>query len=172
MYRAFDACLTVEEQGLEILAPIVPEFYNQYVLIGGDSDLTVWIQENVGDMVARNPPSAPEIVDFKIEEFNKHKNFFLEMFSNKSRRTLGWFVTARYTKLWYFFLDTRQLFIIDFDSLKRWGRGPSKKGRRCRLIDFPLREQDKRKQMNDTWGRCVPIDVIREEVGFDDEGIV
>ena len=172
MHRAFDACLSVEERAMEILEPLIPYYYSSYVRVTGDSELTVWIQKNMGDVLARNPPDAPEIVDVKAEEFNKHKNLFLEMFSNKSRRTPGWFVTACYTKLWYFFLDTRELFIIDFANLKEWARGPSKNGRRCRLLDFPFREQKKRDQPNDTWGRCPPIKVIREEVGFDDSGIV
>lgn len=164
MHRAFDLCLSVEERAMEILEPLIPYYYGSCVRVQGDTQLVKWVQQNMGDVLAKNPNEATEIVDVKAEEENKYGRFFLEVWSNKSRGKRGWMATAHYTKLWYFFLESRELFIIDFTTLREWAFR--------RLVDYPEREQKKYDQLNDTWGRCPPIAVIREEVGFDDEGVV
>jgi hypothetical protein len=71
--------------------------------------------------------------------------------------------------LFYYFLEDsegherRQLFIMHFPKLKNWAfQGQS------RIHDFPLKPQREYVQLNDTWGRCVPIEVIRREVGFNE----
>ena len=164
MLKAFDACLSVEARAMKILEPIIAAYYDSHVRASGNGKLVKWIQQNMGDVLARNPPNAADIVDVKSEETNKHGNFFLESWSNKARGKRGWMFTAHYTKLWYYFLDTSELFIIDFARLKTWAVE--------RITDFPEREQNKYDQLNDTWGRCVPIGVIRNEVGFDEEIVV
>lgn len=159
---------------MDILTPEIGKRYGSYIVATRDGhELSQWVQINMGDCLARNETEHCHIIDVKAERKNKHNNFFLERFSNRSRNTPGWFVTARYTKLWYFFLDAggqeNNLFIIDFDRLRKWAHGPSRNGQRSRLADFPLKPQTERKQPNDTWGRCAKIDVVRDEVEFDEE---
>lgn len=97
---------------------------------------------SVGDVVG---------TELKAEEEEKYGNFFLEEWSNKKWETLGWLHTLDTDLLWYYFLDTRNLYEISFHLLKKWWE---EEGRHC---GYDLKRQRKHEQLNDTWGWCVPI---------------
>lgn len=70
----------------------------------------------------------------------------------------------------YYFIENKVIYSIPFGKLRRWAFG--RKGSEVRslspgrIYDFPEKQQKKTCQLNDTWGRCVPIVVIEKEVGF------
>ena len=118
------------------------------------------IQKVCGDLLVRRDESA-KYVELKAERRNEHGNIFIETYSNKSRNTLGWFHACQADWLWYYFIEARELYIIEMAKLREWAKQPIL---RPRLFDFPERQQQRYVQMNDTWGRCVPIITLQEEV--------
>jgi hypothetical protein len=77
--------------------------------------------------------------------------------------------TLRADRLWYLILRERHLYSIPFPALQQWAFvRAGNHDKRCpgRIWEWPEKEQRKREQKNDTWGRTVPIKVIGEEVGF------
>lgn len=123
------------------------------------------IQKFEGDVLVLRGKSA-KYVEFKCEEENKHGNLFIETWSNLSRENRGWYYKCQASWLWYYFIDDDELYCVEMDKLRRWGTAPGRSGD-CHLFDFPERQQRKREQKNDTWGRCVPIETLsRECEGF------
>lgn len=55
-------------------------------------------------------------------------------------------------------------YVLRFPVLRKWAFGHEVV--EGNIFRYPERCQAKRSQMNDTWGRCVPIDVVRRTVGF------
>lgn len=109
------------------------------------------IQKVCGDFLVRWLGDAVYI-ELKVEEENKHGNLFVEMWSNKSRGTQGWFHTCQADRMWYYFLNSRELYMFKMQDLKDWARRNIEK--------YPEKPQGKYEQLNDTWGRCVPIPVL------------
>jgi hypothetical protein len=97
--------------------------------------------------------------EMKAEETAQHGNFFLETWSNRALFKPGWMLTSQCDFLCYYFLD-EGLYVIDFGALRRWAFHER------RLYRYPERCQGKRRQRNDSWGRCVPVSVVGDEVGF------
>lgn len=129
------------------------------------------LQKQIGDWLVRHPDGLVETVETKIEETNKYGNLFLEYWSNRKQFTHGWLHTSEAEKLWYFFDREGILCVCSLVELRRWafGYGDSDNGR---IYRYPLRRQGKYEQLNDTWGRCVPIDDLRQQVnGFHIENI-
>lgn len=72
--------------------------------------------------------------------------------------------TLRATWLGYFFIKEQDFYIIKLSELRQWAfQRNSKLGRGNRIEDFEEKEQRKREQLNDTWGRCVPIAILKNE---------
>ena len=168
---AFEDAQSVEARGLGELLPFLRTSLaseGQFVLTG-KGRLSPMLQKSVGDALVNSADGDVWGIDFKIEEGDYYGNFYLEEWSNLSRFTPGWMFTSRTDLIWYYFLDSHTLYSISLERLRRWafrqvtGRGADNVGR---IWDFPLRRQRKRDQLNDTWGRCVPIEVVRQEVGF------
>jgi hypothetical protein len=123
-------------------------------------NLSELLQRQCGDAVGNSQDGRVWGIEWKVEEENKYNNFFLETWSNLARFRLGWLYTLRTDILLYFFLKELELYSIPFMKLKAWAF--IKK----RIYHFPEKLQSKTIQLNDTWGRCVPINVIEKEVGF------
>jgi hypothetical protein len=128
-------------------------------------NLSKFLQKSVGDVLLNSDEKTVWAIEIKNEETKRHGNLFLETWSNCKWFTPGWMFTLQCDLLFYYFQDVRELYVIPFENLRDWAfRQPSVSAHRGRLFDFPEKCQVKREQLNDTWGRCVPIDTIENEV--------
>ncbi len=151
---AFEQTSRIEAQGLaHILEWMKNNPKCQDLRFTSDSPYAHLLQHTVGDILVRNQ-SADTSLDLKVEVDARYGNFFLETWSNRSRFTLGWMYTASYDWLAYYFLQERKLYLLDFLKLRRWAFNYNGDGG---FYEYPEREQRKYHQLNDTWGRCVPI---------------
>jgi hypothetical protein len=148
---AFDKSLAVEAEGLRVLTP-----YLERLAIPGTVLVPTeghWmLQKLVGDFILRDG-EVTKTIEVKVEE--RHTgNLFLETWSNRSRHTPGWMYTCRSMFLWYYFIDQATLYTMPMRSLRNWafGSGDSAGG----IYAYPERKTSC-DQMNDTWGRVVPV---------------
>ena len=158
-YRAIDATRNIERLALERLWPFIRQraFNGQYV-VTSKGPLASELQRTVGDVLYNTDKETIVSVEIKAELANKWDNFFLETWSNLSRLTIGWMFTLRADWLFYYFLESDELHIIPLPKLQRWAFIEKK------IYDFPECKQGKYVQLNDSWGRCVPIKVLQKEL--------
>lgn len=169
---------------MQLLGPFLRDLHGRYVLTN-KGKLARHLQESCGDLLFNDRDGRIWGVECKAEE-TYYGNLFLETWSNRNLRNAhshadrgsnpGWLLKTRADLLFYHILERDELWIIHMLSLKRWAfvmrsehRSPRASG--CapermagRVWDFPIREQRKRRQRNDTWGRCVPIEVLKDEL--------
>jgi len=163
---SFEKCCKVEQQAWSALLPLLKEkaFDGRFVFTD-KGRLSKLLQKIVGDAIFNDRKGTVWSIEVKAEKENKHGNFFLETWSNRKRYTPGWMFNCDADMLWYFFLDEMRLFAFYLPELKWWAFAKENgRGLAGRIWDFPAKRQSKYEQMNDTWGRCVPIAVIVEEV--------
>lgn len=159
----FEEACEIEAAALEDIWPFLLKYaHDGRVVLTGKGTNAKELQKTAGDALFNCPAGKVWTVDWKIEVANLHNNFFLETWSNRSRYTLGWMYTLQTDILLYYFFKEKDLYSIKFAALREWA---FIKGR---IYDqeFPEKKQNKYKQMNDTWGRCVPIKIITDEVGL------
>jgi hypothetical protein len=175
--NAFDKlCRPIELQGMAILEPFLRQRADGALVVLDKGPLARALQESTGDAIVQMPNRTAYAVEIKIETENKYGNAFLETWSNKNLRNRdnharlgsnpGWMFKLKADLLFYYFLKNDELFVFDFFKLKRWAFGGAEGNERGRIYDFPEKTQSKYTQLNDTWGRCVPFDVLRKEVGY------
>jgi hypothetical protein len=173
--NAFDDARTVELAGKDDLIQFLDnQACNSRVVITDKGPLAKFLQETVGDAIMNDRQMLTWGVEFKIEQ--RHTgNLFLETWSNLNRRNPGWMLKLNTDILLYYFLDAGVLYSIGFQRLVKWAFGDSDKfqnGERVqrrspgRIYEFPEKRQGKRDQLNDTWGRLVPVAVLKNEVGI------
>jgi len=165
---AFDETRKVEAEALKELIPFLREraFEGRFV-VTDKGNLSRILQKTVGDVLFNCQKHKVWAVEIKSEVENKWNNFFLEIWSNLKRFTPGWMLTLQADILMYYFQKEKELYVMSLPKLKEWAFiNTSKNGERGRIWDFPEKQQSKYVQLNDTWGRCVPIPIIAEEVGF------
>ncbi len=157
--NAFDTGKNIERLSLDILRPFIRQraFNGQYV-VTTKGPLAAELQKSAGDMLYNTDADTVYTVEVKAELENKYGNFFLEFWSNRSRFTVGWLITLKSDWLLYHFLKEDELYAIPFQKLRRWAFHDQ------RIYAFPERPQSKYEQLNDTWGRCVPINVLTREL--------
>lgn len=85
-------------------------------------------------------------------------NFFFETWSNKADGVLGWIFSCRADCLWYYFLDAKKFYSIDFKQLHQWCFYGYKFNRMDEV------QQRGIEQHNDTWGRLVDIKLLLREM--------
>ena len=163
--NAFDDARTVEAKSFAILMPWIEMSTDdgRYVLTE-KGRLSRELQCLYGDVIAQVNGDVV-CIEVKAEVEDKYGNFFLEEWSNRSRYTRGWLDKLDTDYLFYHFIKDDLLYVLNFPALRHWAFvSPGKKtGYPGRLYDYPSREQKKRAQMNDTWGRCARIaDVLAE----------
>jgi hypothetical protein len=160
--NAFDKARKVEAVAMDDLIPFLRDisFEGRFVLTD-KGNLSKTLQKTVGDAMF-NCKLEQKIwaVEIKSEQNARYGNLFLELWSNKSRYTPGWMLTLQADVLFYYFVDERRLYILSMNKLKKWAFD------NWRITRFPERKQNKYVQMNDTWGACVPIHVLEEEIGM------
>ncbi len=120
------------------------------------------LQMMTGDFLAKVEKNFVVAVEVKVEQEDRYGNLFLETWSNRSRWRRGWLDKCEADELWYYFLDEKELYICNIGNLKQWAFGSGDEA--GRIYDFKEACQRKREQKNDTWGRCVPIDVLQAEL--------
>jgi hypothetical protein len=158
---AIDTTRNIERISLQILRPFLQQraFNGQYV-VTSKGPLARELQRSVGDMLYNKDAETIYSVEVKAEQENEHENFFIETWSNRARFTTGWVYNLNADFLFYHFLKDDELYIIPFQKLRRWAFHDR------RIYGFPERKQSKYDQLNDTWGRCVPIGVATRELSL------
>ena len=109
-------------------------------------------------MIRPKPPAIYRT--WTVEEDNRMFRMKREGKTNFQIATLGWMYTLNADLLLYHFVKDDRLYKIPFQKLKRWAFHDR------RIFDFPERRQSKYSQLNDTWGRCVPIEIISSELNL------
>lgn len=168
MTSAFAECCAIERRGVAQLEPLLRMWCADGRFVFTDKGrLSPELQREYGDAFATNRNGELAAIEFKVEQEERYGNFFLETWSNRSRRKTGWMYNLRADWLWYFFDDTKHLYTINFPKLQEWAFDVDL-GREVRgkLFTYPERAQSKYDQKNDTWGRCVPIVDIIAAVGL------
>lgn len=121
------------------------------------------LQREYGDLFIQGREERLHTIELKAEQENKWGNVFLEEWSNRSRFKRGWMDSLNVDFLLYHFIDSDELLVFDFQELKKWAYCCEKGGRPA-LYQYPMKPQDSREQLNDTWGVCVPIASIPRNV--------
>ena len=119
-------------------------------------------QEQFGDFWYQiHPNEQPTYVLIKAEEENKYGNFFFEMWRHKANNEPGWLPKSAdcvATYLGYYFYRNKELYMMKLQDLRLWALAFGN------IEKFPEKEQFKRIQENDAWGRVVPIQVIMQAI--------
>lgn len=117
------------------------------------------IQSTLGDYFMNSDDETAWAVEHKCEYSNRHGNFFLETFSNKSRGRPGWLWTQGADILLYHFLRDGEVYWLRLKALRAWLYGHVEINGRMqpRIHAYPERQQARYDQLNDTWGYCVTI---------------
>ena len=171
--NAFESACKVEDQSRAILMPFLQERADEgrYV-ITDKGPLSRMLQEQCGDVLLNIADGSIISVELKAER--RHTgNLFLETWSNRNLTNRvshssrgsnpGWMVKSRADYLFYHFLDGDQLYIIPMFELQVWAwTGVATAGKT--FFDWPEKPQNKYDQLNDTWGRCVPITALRQAI--------
>jgi len=149
----------IEAAGVDLMLPVMRERFGGRVVLTNSGRMSKQVQKGLGDAVVEKNDRM-YFVEFKVEEYQKTANLFLETWSNRKWKTPGWMLYSHADWLWYFYLDTQNLYCVDFTSLCSWafGCGGQDTGR---IYQYPER-LTRHQQLNDTWGRCVPVEVLSE----------
>lgn len=157
--NAFDTARGVEQRSMAILRPwIQTRAFNGQFVVTTKGPLARELQLTVGDALYNSDAETVYSLEIKAEETNQHGNFFLETWSNLSRWTPGWMLTVQSDLLLYHFIGPDELYIVPLKKLKHWAFTERN------IYRFPERRQGKYTQLNDTWGRCVPIDEVMKGI--------
>lgn len=168
MSGAFERSREVEKEGWEQLLPILRRYVTSGSLLFMDHKRETIEFQKYGDAMGQDK-AAKTILRFelKTETADLYGNMFLETWSNRTKFRPGWLVTSEADLLIYQFLKEEKAYVIDMQSLKRWAFGEGEMF--GKIYAHKERKQKKVIQDNDTWGFCVPIGVLRKEVGFREE---
>lgn len=155
---------------MAILAPFLTErsYQGRWVRTAKGA-LAKELQEQFGDVLMNSDDETIHAIEIKIEA-RWTGRLFLETWSNRNleRRAShaergskpGWLVTQRADILMYYFLDTDILLALPLFRLQQWAFGAGSDA--GFIYRYPELRQGKYDQLNDTWGRCVPVDSIEK----------
>ena len=104
-------------------------------------------------------------IELKAEQSNRWGNLFLETWSNREWRTLGWLFKLRGDYLFYYFVEQQELWTMPIPALQDWAFGVG--DGQGHIWTYPEKKQSKYDQKNDSWGRCVPIVTLQKALGND-----
>lgn len=172
---SFSACRRVEAEALAVLVPFLEEKADGRLVVTSKGRLAPFLQETVGDVIysGRND-GRMWTVEIKAERENRHGNIFLETWSNRNLddadshalrgSNVGWLAKLRADLLFYYFITSDSLYVFNLFGLKRWAYGYERVPGNLYRPEFKEKLQSKYQQANDTWGRCVPIRTLMDEV--------
>jgi hypothetical protein len=159
--NAFEKASLIEAEAMKDIIPFIRKnSWEGRLVLTAKGNLSKELQKQAGDILFNREDQKLWAVELKAEAENLHNNFFLETWSNRRRFTPGWMFTLQSDMILYYFVKEKELYSISVPRLKAWAFEGQ------RIYMFPEKRQGKYDQLNDTWGRCVPIDTIRYEVGF------
>jgi hypothetical protein len=174
---SFHTCTIIELKAFERLRPLLHETSDGKFVVTSKGRLAPLLQGTIGDVLYNDRSGRMWSVEIKAEKKNKWGNFFLETWSNRNLEdadshalrgsNVGWLAKLRADLLFYYFIECDSLYVINLLGLKRWAFGFGERPRQPsngRIYAFPERLQEEYEQLNDTWGRCVPISVLMAEV--------
>jgi hypothetical protein len=127
------------------------------------------LQKSAGDLLFNSAKHPERIVSVEVKGEKKYTgNFFLEYWSNRKRLTPGWMITLRADLLCYVFNDIEHAFIVELPKLQDWAFRQETERRDFdgHIYKYRLRPQGAYEQLNDTWGRLVPIEAVQHDVGL------
>lgn len=166
---AFGEACAVEAQGMAILLPYLEERTDRLVL-NLKGPLSRHLQLVTGDAII-NIKDSVRSIELKVERRHTGR-LFLETWSNRNLEDRnnhadkgsnpGWLFHSRADVLLYYFLDTDDLYALNLFSLKRWCFGYRELPGNLYIYDEVA--QKKYTQMNDTHGRCVPIEKLQRDL--------
>ncbi len=163
---AFEQACRVEEKSRKILEPLFDlAAYKGRWVWNGKGRLARELQGSVGDIIFNADPDRIYALELKAEE-RPSQNFFLEAWSNRSEFNPGWMWKSNADFLLYHFLSSDDLYVIDFQRLKRWFHDCENHSRPP-WTQWRQALQGKYEQRNDTWGVLIPIEVIERAIGLD-----
>lgn len=166
---AFNECRQIEARGWDDLEMFIKTIArNGQFVVTDKGNLSEILQQTIGDGLFNDKKDGGVwCFELKTEETNKYNNLFLEFWSNLSRFNPGWLLKLNTDILFYQFLSERQIYCVSFNKLRKWAfQDINTQGWPGRLFDFPLKQQTKYSQLNDTWGFCVPISILEKEIGM------
>ena len=146
-------------EGMKRVDPYLRQIsYQGRVVWTSKGPLAEFLQRSIGDAIMATGPDTFAAIELKTEK-KATSNLFVETWSNKSRGTPGWLWTLNTDLLCYYFLDEDRMYFVEFQKLKRWLLSRSASG--CMVGEtFSEKRIAKRRQLNDTHGRCVPVSAI------------
>lgn len=169
---AFSEASKIERRALEVLMPYLDTHADGRVVLTNKGVLAKFLQRVVGDAIYNDKQGVMWTVEIKAEEAHTG-NLFLETWSNKNLdvranqaeygSTTGWMFCCRADLLFYYFLDSDDLYIVNTWKLKRWAFGTRET--QGQIYQFREVWQRKYNQPNDTHGRIVPVDVLNQAFG-------
>lgn len=150
---------------MRVLIPYARSLGNGRMLVQTDDQ--PFVQKFIGDLIAKFKDT--ETIEVKAEKANKYGTLFLESWSNRAYFTHGWMHTSRASLLWYYFVESDELYTVSLDELKRWAFAhDTERSGHSNISRYPERLQSKYVQTNDTWGWSVPICDLQKYVnGFE-----
>lgn len=149
----FTDSLKTEERGWLVLKPWLEAWSSGAPL----RKLEGAEEQKRGDFVVTTKTGVELSVDLKIVE-QSYDRFFFETWSNKQVFTEGWLWTSQADRIVWLYLSSGDLFVLDLPALRLWAAGS--------IEAYDEVQQTKCEQLNDSWGRLVPRDIVRAEVGF------
>lgn len=161
-----------EDKSVREILPLLIQSFNGRVVSTASGSLSIQLQKTAGDYLAQkvkgndflSRETAGDVIGIELKTELKHTgNLFIETWSNKKRWTPGWLYASLADYLLYHFLDVEECYVISMRALKAFCfTTPSvRSGSAGRLADYREVEQVKHDQMNDTWGRLVPIEDLK-----------
>lgn len=170
--NGFEEACGVEREAWRILEPFLErEADSGRFVVTNKGTLGRFLQETIGDVLVMRKGRV-WAVEIKAER-KFTTRLFLEMWSNRNLDVLdshayrgsnpGWMFKSRADLLFYYFLPPADLlYIISMFALKRWAFGHNEyAGKIYDHVELQARAYD---QLNDTWGRCVPIETLKQEI--------
>lgn len=154
--NSFEKASLVEQESWEILKPFIAEkaFEGRFVKTA-KGPLAKELQKTVGDVLYNSDDDTVWSIEIKAER-RFTGNCFLEVWSNRKRNTPGWMETTRCDILLCHYLSNDSLYGFHFSQLREWF---SEHGQQ-----YPLVEQRRYSQLNDTWGRLVRLRDIPKSI--------
>ena len=100
-------------------------------------------------------------IEVKGDNYNTTGNYFFETVSNSSKSTQGCFLYTQAKYLFYYFIYTRQLHILEMQKVKRWFINNQSRF----MSKFPSTAINNG-ELYCSEGKIVPIHIVKREVGI------
>ncbi len=157
IYRGMSSwrrCQIIGDRGVRIVMKFIQNWLDERGK-GETARLINDIDDNrrFGDIVF-----AIDGIEYSLEskaELLHSPRLFLETYSNKKRRTPGWFYTTEANLVSYLFLESNILHIMNMISFKRWAKAT------LNLDKYPGIPAERNGQPNDPHGRLPSFEEMR-----------